>query len=641
MARLMAAGAVGLILAVVAWTVVDPKVVLLVSRADAPWVRVDRPFTAQPFGDSSMSSDFRKAFELERPMRDVVLRIAVPYEARVYLNQELVEEWVANRDDWKQPREVVLRELPAGRNVLVVVAVNQWGSNAISIACDALPELSTASAWEGNELQTGWKPVVRADDRPLTEVAKKFPSTLKAFQAIWPAALAIMLACAGGSVWLGRPAATRRRERVVETLPDLIRLGCLAAFLILAVNNLSRGWTGDGFDYFGHTDYVTYIASNGSLPLPRDGLQMFQSPLYYMVGAALVTTLSLFMSDADAMRWLVLINLGCGLAQIEICYRALKAVFPDRPAARSLGMLVGCVMPMNVYFSHYVGNQSLEGAFTSLALMLTLKHLSAGQWASGKQLTVLGVVVGLALLSKVNAVVPAALIVAAMTIRSVIDQKSAWMTGEDLFFLVSPILVVAGWYYFRNWLNFGRPFLGGWGADAAFKWWQDRGFNTPRDLWTFGTGLTHPVYAGFGSLWDGFYSSMWLDAHLGGGDFEHRPRWNDNVMVSSALVGLVPTIGMLIGGVLPFGRRRDARPALLFASATTVALLGAYVAYNLRNPCFASPKAFYAIGGLPCFAVLAGLGLETLMKPRWLRPLIVGAVACVPVWSVASYFIVK
>ena len=275
---------------------------------------------------------------------------------------------------------------------------------------------------------------------------------------------------------------------------------------------------------------------------------MFQSPLYYLVGALLVKVLSLFMSAASAMRWLVLINLGCGLAQIEICSRALKAVFPDRPVARSMGMLAGCLLPMNVYFSHYVGNQAFEGVLHCAGADADRRSLwRPSEWASGKRLTLIGAVIGLALLAKVNAVVPAALIVAALMIRSVIDQRSAWLTGEDLFFLVSPILVLAGWYYFRNWLNFGRPFLGGWGADAAFKWWQDRGFNTPRDLWTFGMGIVHPVYAGFGSLWDGFYSSMWLDAHLGGGDFENRPALERRFMVSSALVGIVPTLGMLIG----------------------------------------------------------------------------------------------
>ena len=106
---------------------------------------------------------------------------------------------------------------------------------------------------------------------------------------------------------------------------------------------------------------------------------------------------------------------------------------------------------------------------------------------------------------------------------------------------------------------------------------------------------------------------------------------------------------LVFGGVYVLMRvRRLSLPALrlvdvgtLLVGCTLFALMGAYIAYNLRNPCFASTKAFYTIGGLPCFAILAGLGLETLMKLKWLRPVIVGAIVCVPVWSVASYFIVR
>jgi hypothetical protein len=635
-----AAGAIVLVLAVVAWTLWDPSISFLVSTPAAPWVRVDRPFTAQPFGDASISTDFRTNFVLDQPVPELRLKVAVVGEARAFLNRTRVDEWEQPYKP-RQVRELLLRDIPAGRHELLIVGITQWGPNALSVQCDDLPVISTTAAWDGSELERDFKPLIRADQRPLTPTALQFPSSPAALASLWPM-LIVVVVLAGAAVL--PPLRVRDpllRSRLVLGAPGWIRIGSLVAFGLLALNNLARGWTGEGFDYYGHTDYVAFILNRGSLPLPRDGLQMFQSPLYYMLSAVVVKSLMLFTSPESAFRWLVLINLACGLAQIEICWRALKHVFPDRPLAQSLGMLFGGLLPMNVYFSHYVGNQALEGLFTALALMLTMKHLAATEWANGKQLTLVGVVVGLALLAKVNAIVPAALIVTVLMIRSVIDQRSAWLTCEDLFFLTAPILAVAGWYYFRNWLNFGRPFLGGWGADAAFKWWQDRGFNTPSDLYTFGTGITHPVYAAFGSLWDGFYSSMWLDAHLGGSDFETRPRWNDNFLVSSALIGIVPTAGLLAGLALPFARRREAHPALLFASVATVALLGAYIAFNLRNPCFASGKAFYVIGGLPCLAVMAGAGLEALAKPRWLRPLVIVAVTCVPLWSLGSYLIVR
>ncbi|QDT52034.1 hypothetical protein Pan44_00410 [Caulifigura coniformis] len=641
MARWAAAGAILVIVAVVAWVLANPGTLFLVSSPGAPWVRCDRPFTAQPFGDASLTTDFKKSFILESPVDDVSIEVSVPFQAQVVLDDNELDSWIADVSDWKAPRSIPLGHLTAGPHLLVVVATNKWAPNALSVGCQSLPILSTESLWEASEFGGGFKPAIPADARPLTETATRFPSSFEALRSLWPLAVLLILGAALGCVAVPRLLDQPRQQRVLDSLPTWIRLGLLAAFTLLAINNLARGWMGDGFDYYGHVDYITFILQRGALPLPRDGLQMFQSPLYYVLAAVLVKIASLFMTMDSALRWLVLMNLGCGLAQIEICARGLKWLLPGRPLAQSLGLLFGGLLPMNVYFSHYVGNQALEGALTSLALMLAMKHLAAEEWASGKQLTLMGVIIGLALLAKVNAIVPAALIVAALMTRSIIEQRSAWMTCEDLFFLTSPILAIAGWYYFRNWLNFGRPFLGGWGADAAFKWWQDRGFNSPGDLWRFGTGVTHPVYAAFGSLWDGFYSSMWLDAHLGGGDFENRPHWNERFLVSNALVGLLPTAGVILGVALPFLRRRDARPAPLFASVVTIAVLGAYLAFNLRNPCFASGKAFYVIGALPCLAVSAGIGLEALATNRWLRPAVVGAAACVPLWSVASYLIVR
>jgi len=641
MARWAAAGAILVILAIGGWALANPGTLLLVSPQAAPWVRCDRPFTAQPIGDASLTTDFQNAFRLESPAEDVSIEVIVPFQARVLLDDKELSTWMADESDWRLPRTVPLGQIAAGPHQLVIVATNKWGPNALSVGCTSLPILSTESHWEATELGSGFKPVVRADARPLSATAARFPSSFEALRRLWPLALFLIVGVAAACVAVPRMLDQSRQLSALNSLPTWIRVGSLTAFTLLAINNLARGWIGDGFDYYGHTDYVTFVLGRGALPLPRDGLQMFQSPLYYLLGAAVVKVVSLFTTAENALRWLVLINLGCGLAQIEICARGLKWMLPGRPLAQSLGLLVGGLLPMNVYFSHYVGNQALEGALTSLALMLAMKHLMAEEWATGKQLTLVGLVVGLALLAKVNAIVPASLIVAALMIRSVIAQRSAWMTCEDLFFLMSPIVVIAGWYYFRNWLNFGKPFLGGWGADAAFKWWQDRGFNSPGDLWTFGTGLTHPVYAAFGSLWDGFYSSMWLDAHLGGGDFENRPHWNENFLVSSALVGLLPTLGVLLGLALPLVRRRDATPATLFASVVTIAVIGAYFTFNLRNPCFASGKAFYAIGALPCLAFAAGLGLEALATSRWLRPVVVAAAACVPLWSVASYLIIR
>ncbi len=185
----------------------------------------------------------------------------------------------------------------------------------------------------------------------------------------------------------------------------------------------------------------------------------------------------------------------------------------------------------------------------------------------------------------------------------------------------------------------GKPFIGGWEADGAFRWWQDRGYLTPADFWTFSQGFSRPVQAAFGSLWDGFYSSMWLDAHLGGNDYESRPAWNECWLVSGALLGVLPTLGMLGAAAEPFIRRVPLWSLRLFVTSIAVTLLGAYVVYNLRNPCYASGKAFYVLGGLPLFAVLAAGGIDRVTWNHWMNVILFSLVVITGIASFAAYTI--
>ena len=111
---------------------------------------------------------------------------------------------MAHRDDWKKPREVTLREVTAGRHELMVRTVNHWGPNAISVQCESLPELSTATGWEGAELTSAWKPVVSVEERPQTEVSRAFPSSLESLQQLCAVLIGVVAAVVVGLVYCRR-----------------------------------------------------------------------------------------------------------------------------------------------------------------------------------------------------------------------------------------------------------------------------------------------------------------------------------------------------------------------------------------------------------------------------------------------------
>ncbi len=72
---------------------------------------------------------------------------------------------------------------------------------------------------------------------------------------------------------------------------------------------------------------------------------MFQSPLYYLVGAGMAKCLSLVMPVQQALGWLVVINMVCGAVLIELCDQAGRIAFPDRPRAQSAAVVLGGCSP--------------------------------------------------------------------------------------------------------------------------------------------------------------------------------------------------------------------------------------------------------------------------------------------------------
>src|SRR5262249_513089 len=135
----------------------------------------------------------------------------------------------------------------------------------------------------------------------------------------------------------------------------IVRWGLLVAWVVLAANNIGRITPGLGYDQQAHRQYVQYIVQHHALPLANEGWQMFQSPLFYLLASPFYAVLSSFASDDTAFTVLRILPLLCGLAQIELVYRIARAVFPTQQDLQVVTLLVGGLMPMQVYISQVVG----------------------------------------------------------------------------------------------------------------------------------------------------------------------------------------------------------------------------------------------------------------------------------------------
>ena len=218
------------------------------------------------------------------------------------------------------------------------------------------------------------------------------------------------------------------------------------------------------------------------------------------------------------------------------------------------------------------------------------------------------------------------------------DPHALRSVTRDASIVVATAALIAGWYYVRNWIRLGRPFIGGWDPTRGIEWWQDPGYRTPAEFVRFGEALVHPIFAGAMSFWDAVYSTFWADSLLSGlALFPSRPPWNYGFLLASVQLALVPTLILLAGTAAIFVERR---PALVFAGGAIAvqgaALLNAY----LRIPVYAIGKAHYTLGVVVCYAILFAAGLERFGDHPVTRALLYGALAAWGFAVAAAYVVV-
>ncbi len=203
-----------------------------------------------------------------------------------------------------------------------------------------------------------------------------------------------------------------------------------------------------------HYNYVTFIAQTGTLPVLRDGdynqalldqllsnrfaapaaapaalrYEAHQPPLYYLLATPVY-----WLSDGAlwAMR---LFSILIGAASILLLYLSLELVFPGKPLIVVGGTAFAALLPMHVALSAAVNNDGLAEALILAAMLVLLDWLrrqfygdagdAAGETVaasddagtaaarrSRRQLLLLGVLLGLGMLTKVYAYMLAPIVV--------------------------------------------------------------------------------------------------------------------------------------------------------------------------------------------------------------------------------------
>ncbi|MBI2424884.1 MAG: glycosyltransferase family 39 protein [Candidatus Hydrogenedentes bacterium] len=616
-----------------------PETVYLADAGGAQWIGRDHPFSLLSWGDESRTVFFRTAVAPEAASAGFMIEVMALRRAAVYWNGALVHDTGADLGAWKRARTVALPALAPGLPpTLQVAAMNHNGPVLIRVASDAIAPSSPA--WECSLDGDGWRPAVVAGHRAALPLQRAYPDPIAALLGRLPWLLLAGTACAALSFYRARIGGML--DAVLT--PGGLRWGVIAYWVALGANNMFKIRPEVGMDALPHLEYIAYVAQAGRIPLATEGWQMFQSPLYYVISAPMFLVAAAVTDTDTVMQALRVAPLLCGALQTEVAYRTARLVAPEKAVAQAAGTLLGGLLPMHVYLSQVVGNEPLCSLLSSVTVYLVFRGLRAPapEVMGLRGAALLGVCLGLAMLSKASALLLAPLAIAGVLwpalLRGAWKDRGAWGAAAVTGGVAA---VLAGPYYVRNWILLGKPFLGGWDPERAIVWWQDPGYRTAGDFFSFGMALTQPIYAATYGLWDSIYSTLWLDGSLSGtASVESAPGWNPEWLMATALLGLIPTAGLIAGAVGGVASRDAGVFRISAGSLGAVLIYTAALAHHfLAAPFYSSGKASYLGGITPALVALLCCGVAALAQRRWSAAIAAGLAGAWALGVMASYWV--
>jgi hypothetical protein len=288
------------------------------------------------------------------------------------------------------------------------------------------------------------------------------------------------------------------------------------------------------------------------------------------------------------VRWMTVL---IGASIVWMTYRIGCAIFPDRPALAAGGAALVAFNPQFLYLSGAVNNDVPAALCSATVLWVCVRLVRDGP--SVRTDVALGVLYGLALLTKFNLLALLALIELAYLV-------AAWPARNWRAFLRGTLVVVglaaliSGWWFWRNQVLYGDPT----GLSKVSELWEGR--SAAGSWWAIRQSLPY--------LW----SSLW--GRFGYGQVPLPQPIYQGVLVFCVLA--------LAGYLLP---RRSPLPraAMLLLGTTFLIFVAVVFYYILIQPAGAMGRFLFP--GLPAFALLLCLGLSQFFPRRltWVASLVV------------------
>jgi Flp pilus assembly protein TadD len=599
-------------LALLAWTCLFNPRIRFLTPGPGKWIVYPFPPELVTFPGFELTGTFRRAFVLPEKPAAALLSWRCFTNGELHVNGTVVPLRDSSSGNWKTTSQLDIGPfLRQGSNEILVLVVNQLGPPALSLELKSGNfSLASDESWQVSVSGSNWRSARAASATPRPGKGNVFnllETTRGALGRCWPwlclfaaisvCGVALLRYCMGGAVFF----------------PKMILVLLAAVWALLFLHNFPFIPAASGFDGTEHLDYVRYIQEYKSLPPAGKGLEMYQPPLYYLISAGLLGLCHCQAFESSGMMLLRFLSLAIGAVNLALIFIGLRLIFPGDWKKPLAGLVLAAFLPAQIYLLHYTTNETLSALFVTAALCLGLHLLRARQPWWGWH-GVLGIALGLALLSKVSAVLAVPAILGALAVKLMLRRERSlrvWLgvIGAPLLICLS----MSGWHYLKLWRAYGNPFiLGDWDPKVFALWWQTKSFRTTGYYFSFGDSLTRPFFSGLHSFWDGFYTTLWGDGLLGGRiDVWGRPPWNYDLMAVGYVLALVPTALVLTGLVRALAKCFRAA-SLIWLLLIGVGWLFAFAILDmsLKVPFCAQIKAFHGLPVLLPFCALGALGFE-------------------------------
>jgi tetratricopeptide (TPR) repeat protein len=613
-------GVAGLAAALLGWrSARDPQTNFLPSDERAEWILFPAAVEARARNITSVDTIFRRTLTLDNQPRAAELIMRAAKRAELRINGSPIN--IRANHNWKDTSTGdVLGFLRAGTNTIEARVFNDNAPPCLWLRLNVDQQtLRSDQTWEASLTASPWHRAALASTPRIPGAGNAIAGgerTFSALRTIWPIWLGLggfaLVICTAGHWWLRRfrtPEFDLSRRQSVALL-----LITVALWVMLFWNNAVRLPYRTGFDSQAHINYIKYIQDHRALPPPREGWETYQPPLYYVLSAVALSSCGLSVTDASGILVLRSFTMLFGIGHFTLVFLTLRLFFPTQPGRQLVGLGLASFLPMQLYMSHFVTNETLAATLVAATVYLAVRLLQTEN-PSVSQYVWLGLSMGAAMLTKATGVLLLPLLFLAMAIKLALQRLPLTIRLRNLGVTLGICFAVCGWHYIRTGLQSGTPFFG---MAGSFAWWQDPGFHTAADYIRFGRSLVSPLFSSFAGFADGIYSTFWGDALCSGvADLDARTPWNYELMVSGYLLALLPTLMIVIGGIVAMCRFVS-KPSLdwfiLLGLAGAVVL--ALLLMTLDVASYAQIKAFYGLSALGPFCCFGAIGWDVLTRGR-------------------------